>query len=290
MNNGIKNLSLPFPSFDETLPFLNQFILELVDGYRTEEIKSWDDLDERVKNFFTTERMKLTEKLVPGWIKMASYSDGITLTHVICVFLGVYMLPEFQALTSEQQQIAKWIVMFHDLDKFHIRGKKDTMHAFRSGVLTAQTLPILGFPITEQYNGLLGSWRELTLHANIESPSDIASIPDNQKLPEILMGIDQLFGRNAPASLITKTVLLHISLSVDPHYPTPAPLTDTEVKHFISPKLLPLLRVMMMGDNDGWSLFDTEIRKRQYEDAIEAFEKVRRLVANSYTDSVRVDF
>jgi len=290
MNNGIKNLSLPFPSFDETLPFLNQFILELVDGYRTEEIKSWDDLDERVKNFFTTERMKLTEKLVPGWIKMASYSDGITLTHVICVFLGVYMLPEFQALTSEQQQIAKWIVMFHDLDKFHIRGKKDTMHAFRSGVLTAQTLPILGFPITEQYNGLLGSWRELTLHANIESPSDIASIPDNQKLPEILMGIDQLFGRNAPASLITKAVLLHISLSVDPHYPTPAPLTDTEVKHFISPKLLPLLRVMMMGDNDGWSLFDTEIRKRQYEDAIEAFEKVRRLVANSYTDSVRVDF
>ena len=290
MNSGIKNPSITFPSFDETFPFLHQFILELIDGYRTEEIKSWDDLDERVKKFFTTQQMELTEKFVPGWIRMASYSDGITLTHVICAFLGVYMLSEFQALTSKQQQIAKWIVMFHDLDKIHIRGKKDTMHGFRSGVVTAQTLPFLGFPITEQYNVLLDSWRELTLHAYIERPSDIAPTPDNQKLPEILMGIDQLFGENTPASLITKTVLLHISLSVDPLYPTPAPLTDMEVKRFITPNLLPLLRVMMMGDNDGWSLFDTEIRERQYADTIEAFEKVKRLVANNHTDSVQVDF
>lgn len=290
MNNGTKNPSLSFPSFDATLPFLNQFILELVDAYRTEEIKSWEDLDERVKKFFTLQRMEQTEIFVPGWIKMASFSDGITLTHVTCVFLGVYMLTEFRALTAELQQIAKWIVMFHDLDKVPIRGKKDTMHGFRSGVLAVQIMPFLGFPITEQYNALLDSWSKLTLHAYIEHPGDTAPTPDNQKLPEILMGIDQLFGENAPASLITKTVLLHISLNVDPHYPTPAPLTDAEVKRFITPNLFPLLKVMMMGDNEGWSLFDPEIRKRQYEDTLKAFEKVQRLVFSNYTDSIRKDF
>jgi len=282
MNTGtIINSALLFPSFNGTFPFLNQFILDLVDAHRTGEIKSWDDLDERVKKIFTPERMEQTEKLVPGWIKMASYSDGITLTHVTCVFLGVYMLPEFQSLTPEQQQMAKWIVMFHDLDKFHIRGKRDTMHGFRSGILAAHTLPTLGFPITGKYHDLLGSWSELTLHASIERSRDTAPTPDNQKLPEILAGIDQLFGENTPASLITKTVLLHISLSIDPFYPTPAPLTDAEIKRFITPDLIPLLKVMMMGDNEGWSLFDPEVRKRQYKDTREAFEKVQGLITGN---------
>lgn len=284
MNNDTISPSLSFPSFNETLPFLNQFILELVDAYRKGEIKSWDDLDESVKKFFSPARMEKTEKLAPGWSKMASYTDGITLTHVTCVFLGVYMLPEFQALTLEQQQMAKWIVMFHDLDKFHIRGKKDTMHGFRSGVLAARILPTLGFPTTEKYHDLLGSWSELTLHAYIERPGDAAPIPDNQKLPEILAGIDQLFGKNTPASLITKVVLLHISLDVDPFYPTPAPLTEAEAKRFIAPDLFPLLKVMMLGDNEGWSLFDPEVRQRQYKGTLEAFEKVQKLIASNYTD------
>jgi hypothetical protein len=284
LNNDTINQSFSFPSFDGTLPFLDQFILELVDAYRRGEIKSWDDLDERVKKFFTPERMEQTEKLAPGWIKMASYSDGITLTHVTCVFLCVYMLAEFQALKPEQQQMAKWIVMFHDLDKFHIRAKKDTMHAFRSGILAAHTLPILGFPITEKYHDLLGPWSEVTLHAYIERPGDTTPSPDNQKLPEILTEIDYLFGENTPASLITKTVLLHISLSVDPLYPPPAPLTDAEIKRFITPDLFPLLKVMMLGDKDSWSLFDPEVRKRQYKDTREAFEKVQSLIASNYTD------
>lgn len=267
----------PFPSFDAQLPFLNQFILELVDAYQSGKLSSWDELDEKVKTFFTPERMEQTEALVPGWKKMASYSDGITLTHVMCVFLGVYMLPEFRDLTPEQQQIAKWIVLFHDLDKFHIRGKKDTMHAFRSGVLAAKELPAFGFPVTEKYDELINTWSELTFHAFIAQDNDAAPKPDNQKLPEILAGIDELFGKNAPAALITKVALLHISLNIDPLYPTPAPLTEDEIKRFITPNLFPLLKVMMLGDNEGWTLFEPEDHQRQAEyaaTAIQEFEKI----------------
>jgi len=267
------------PVFDEHLPFLNQFILELVDDYHAGNLNSWDELDEKVKNFFPVERMEQMESIVHGWKKMASYSDGITLTHVMCVFLGVHMMPEFQALTPEGQQMAKWIVLFHDVDKFHLSGKKDTKHAFRSGVLTANILPTFGFPVTEKYHELINSWSEYTFHAFIANNGDAAPKPDNQKLPEILTGIDQLFGEDAPATLITKTVLLHISLIVDPFYPTPAPLTEEEIKRYITPSLLPLLKVMMMGDNEGWALFEPEDRERQYKDAMAAFQEVEKIIA-----------
>ena len=279
---------LQFPDFDEQLPILNQFILGLVDAYQSGRLNSWDKLDEKVKAFFTPERMEQTETLVLGWKKMASYSGGITLTHVMCVFLGVYMMPEFQELTPEGQQIAKWIVLFHDLDKFHIHGKKDTMHAFNSGALTAKLLPKFGFPITGKYHELIDSWSKLTTHAFVASGDDSAPKPDNQKLPEILAGIDELFGKDTPAALITKVALLHISLNIDLFYPTPAPLTEDEVKHFITPNLFPLLKVMMLGDNEGWTLFYPEDRQRQSECAViafQGFEKIIGLTPNNMESS-----
>jgi hypothetical protein len=267
-----------FPSFDEQLSFLNQFIRQLVDEYCSEHLTSWNQLDEYVKAFFSPERMNQTEALVPGWKKMASYTEGITLTHVMCVFLGVYMLPEFQALTPEEQQMEKWIVLFHDLDKFHIRGKKDPMHAFRSGVLAAQILPLFGFRVTEKYHALIDAWSELTFNAYITRDGDTTPKPDNYKLPEILAGIDQLFGEDMPAALITKTALLHISINIDLFYPTPSPLTEDETKRFISPKLFPLLKVMMLGDNEGWTLFNPEVRNRQYEEATAVFQKIEQII------------
>ena len=273
------NAELGFPSFDERLPELNQFIVKLTKDYNGGNITSWDDLDERVKSFFTPEQMNEVECIAPGWKKMASYSDGITLTHVTCVSLGMFMLPEFQRLTHEQQQIAKWIILFHDIDKFHTKGIKDTMHAFRSGIVAAKDLSELGFPITDKYYELIDSWSGLTYNAFIEKGEDVAPKPDNQKLPEILTGINQLFGENNPAALIVKTVLLHISLNVDINYPTPSPLTAGEIQSYIDPILLPFLRVMMLSDNEGWSMFEPEVRLQQRNDTLESFVHVESVIS-----------
>jgi len=269
------------PSFDEQFPILNQFILELVDLYRIGDLNSWDELDKEVKAFFTPECMDAMEDLVPGWRKMASYSEGITLTHVMCVFLGVFMLPEFQTLTPAEQQIAKWFVLFHDLDKFHIRGKKDSMHAFNSAMKTANLLPRFGFIVTEQYPELIHSWSELTAQAYIAQAGDAAPKPDNHKLPEILMGIDQMYGENTPAALITRVVLFHISLNIDPEYPTPAQLTPQEIKRYITPDLFRLLKIMLLGDNEGWTLFDAESRQRQNKYAIAVLQEIESLIADN---------
>jgi hypothetical protein len=268
-----------FPSFDVEFKELNQFILLLVDEYNSGKIKSWDDLDKKVKAFYTPERMDAIESKASGWRKMASYSDGITVTHVTCAFLGMFMLPEFQTLSAEQQQLAKWIILFHDIDKFHIRGKKDTMHAFRSGVVAANIMPGIGFHVTNHYKELIHSWSKLASNAYTMENGNPSPKPDNSKLPEILSGIERLFGENTPACLIAKTTLLHISLNVDKNYPTPSPLTETETKQFINQDLFPLLRVMMLSDNEGWSLFDPEIRNQQNKDALEAFDKVKKMIS-----------
>ncbi|NTW12300.1 MAG: hypothetical protein HGA30_03205 [Anaerolineales bacterium] len=272
------NTQSDFPPFDTEFQELNQFILTLVKEYDSGKVKSWDDLDKNVKSFFTPERMDDFETKAPGWKKMASYSDGITLTHVTCVFLGLFMLPELKSLSETQQQLAKWIVLFHDIDKIHIRGVKDAMHAFRSGVVAADIMPKIGFPVTGQYDALIRSWSELTVNAFTLENGNSTPKPDNQKLPEILSGIEQLFGENTPATLIAKTVLLHISLSVDPFYPTPSPLTEDEIKRFINSDLFPLLRVMMLVDNEGWSLFNTEVRARQRKDTLKAFANIESLI------------
>ena len=268
-----------FPSFDPEFEELNWFILKLVDEYKNGKLTSWDELDERVDSFYTSERMDSIEAKVPGWKKMASYSDGITLSHVTCVFLGMFMLSEFKSLSEEQQQIAKWIVLLHDIDKIHIQGKKDPMHAFRSGAVAANILPKIGFPVTEKYDLLIHSWSEFTLNAFTMDEDNSVPKPDNHKLPEILEGIEQLFGENTPACLVVKVALLHISLNIDVHYPTPSPLTENETRQLISPDLWPLLKVMMLSDTEGWSLFDSEIREQRIRDAHAAFDRVEKLIS-----------
>ena len=273
------NKTHTFPAFDACFPELNQFLLELVGGYEAGRIRSWDGLDQQVKEYFTPAIMEQMEWQVPGWKKMASYTDGITLVHVMCVFLGMLLLPEFQGLTREQQQLAKWIVLFHDVDKVHIQGQKDSMHAFRSGVQAANLLPRFGFPTRPKYEERIGQWSKYAAGAFVLAEGHGTPKPDNRKLPGILIGIDNLFGKNTPAALITKTVLLHISPAIDPHYPTPAALTGNEIKRYIDPELFPLLRVMMFADNEGWSLFDPETRAQRRTDALRAFEKIEALIS-----------
>jgi hypothetical protein len=273
------NLKQDLPLFDAEFKELNQFILTLVEEYKSGRIKSWDTLDERVKDFFTPDRIDAIDTKAPGWKKMASYSDGITVTHVTCVFLGMFMLPEFQSLSQEQQQIAKWIILFHDIDKFHIRSKKDSMHAFHSAVIAARDLPALGFPTTNKYNELIDTWGEFTYNAFKDIGGGVPPKPDNEKLPEILSGINQLFGENSPAALIVKTTLLHISLNVDINYPTPSPLTVVEAERYIDPVLFPLLRVMMLSDNEGWSMFHSEARARQRNDTLRNFAHLESMIS-----------
>jgi hypothetical protein len=258
---------------------LNQFICTLVDEYIAGKINSWDDLEPRVHAFFTHEKMERMESCIPGWQKMSSYNNGITLVHVMCVFLGLFMLPEYTGMTPHQQDLMNWAVLFHDVEKVVEQGKRDPKHGFRSAVTAAQRLPTLGFTTTPEYNDLVGSWSEFTYSAVVLPEGSSEPVQDNRKLPEILAGIDTLFGPGSFAALIVKTVLFHVSINVVRDWPQAAPLSMDEIAHFVDKDLIRLLRAMMLADNEGWDIFYPESRARQRAETLDAFERIANRIS-----------
>lgn len=267
------------PTFDSHLAELNQFIFDLAKEYRAGELKTWGDLDERVGAFFTPVHMEVIESVVPGWHRMSSYSDGVTRTHVIGAFLGLVLLPEFQSLALEQQELVKWMVLFHDVEKEIRDGQRDPAHGFRSAVTAARQLPRLGFPATAEYDDLIDSWSKFTCSAVKASTSRPELIQDNDKLPQILAGIERMFGADAPAGLIVKGVLLHMSIDVLRDWRQTAPLTNEEIKRYVTNDLMPLLKVLMLADNDGWVLFYPQ-REQQRSETLETFQRITGMIPN----------
>lgn len=266
------------PSFDVLLADLDQFVLELVEKYKSGKIKSWEDLEEKVKAFFTPERIDQTSLVIPHWRKMASYADGLTLVHVICVFLGLYMLPEFLSLTEKQQEMMKWVILFHDVEKQIPDNKRDNLHAFRSAVGAAHTFPKLGFPTTSDYDLLIDEWSEFTLSAKLLPENSSDYIQDNSKLSVIVNGIERMYGHDTPATLIIKTILFHLSVDMD-FWPPTTPLTDIEMKEYFDKDLTLLLKLMHLADGEGWLIFDLENRELGRNDTLRSFERVERLIS-----------
>jgi hypothetical protein len=261
------------PNFDETFSSLHQFVLNLVEQHRLGKIHSWDDLEPQVNAYFTSEKMDEMESLVPHWCKMASYAEGRTLVHVMCVFLGLYEMPEFLVMSAEQQQTMKWVILFHDVEKEIPDGKRDHAHAFRSTVGAARTLPMLGFPVSPDYISIIDEWDSYTRSALTRLENSTEIIQDNRKLPQIIDGINRMFGKNTPAALILKTILLHLAIDMD-FWPPPSPLTDEEVIRYVNSELVPLLLVMHLGDNEGWEMFSPDTREYARADTLRAFEKI----------------
>jgi hypothetical protein len=194
--------------------------------------------------------------------------------------MGLYMLPEFVDMSERQQQMMKWIILFHDVEKEPQHGKRDHPHAFRSTVGAAQALPRLGFPTTSEYESRIVQWGQFTRSAVRFSQNPGAYVQDNRKLPAILDGIEQMFGRNTPAALILKTILFHLAVYLD-FWPPPAPLTEDEMKQYFDKELLPLLEVMHLADGEGWQMFDPETRQSVREGTLKTFDGVESLLSGS---------
>ena len=70
-----------------------------------------------------------------------------------------------------------------------------------------------------------------------------------------------------------------MSINVVDDWPQAAPLTAEEVKRYIKKDMIPLLKVMMLADNEGWSLFYPEDRLKQRDETLKAFEKVDNIIS-----------
>jgi hypothetical protein len=273
-------MQAPIPYLEDRLPDLFGFVRTLARQIDAGALQDGDALLLRLRDFYTADRMQAIEAVAPGWQEMAAYADRATLHHVTQVLIALQLLPEFRQASRQQQGLMGWIVLYHDLGKQVIGGQRDALHAFRSATMAVRTLPDVGFSTTEAYPAGLEPWTELVLGASVAAADGKGLIPDNRALPEILQGLDQLFGAESAASLIVQAVLLHQSLNVVPEWPNPCSLSDAEVPLCIRPALLPLLETMMLVDSDAWQLFDASSKARFRQSTLAVFASVRQQVGS----------
>lgn len=265
---------MSFPEMAALLPELMQFSAQLATALERGEIDGWPDFSQRVRAFFTLEMMAEVERYVPGWGAMAAHSNQQTLIHVTSVLTALRLLPEYQQAAAQQQALMAWVVLWHDIAKVPRPGKHDYVHGFRSAAQAGRGLAQTGFSLVERDEKILADWCALTHDAVIYDEDLQEWIQDNRRLSEIVAGIDRLFGAHTPAGWIIRAVLLHISLVTDPDYPIPAPLRDAELRRFMGAEALPLLKMMLLVDADGWMMFDTQEQTRIRRETLDVFARI----------------
>ena len=267
---------LSHPPIESHLPQLMEFVSKLAQEYQAGKITSWDTMQKEVFAFFTPEMMEKVENIVPGWGKTVSYSNGLTLLHTTTALTALLLCPEFKSATPSQQSLMKWVVLLHDIGKEANPKRRDLTHSFRSAALTGEILPRLGFSTTSEYDEHIKDWVTLTKTAIIKNSETGREVQDNQKLPQILAGIENIFGFNTPAALIIKTILFHASITAVKEWPKGAPLTEIEIDKYFDDELLFLIKIMALADSASWSFFNLPRKESYREEVLETYRRIKR--------------
>jgi len=272
-------MSATIPQLPSQLPDLHEFVTATAGQIEAGALQDGDALVRRCRDFYTADRMRAIEVVAPGWQAMAAQAEGATLNHITQAMIAAQLLPEYRQGSRDLRTLLEWTVLYHDLGKQVIAGQRDSLHAFRSGTMAVRALPTVGFPTGDAYAATLDNWTRLVLGASVPAPDGKGRIQDNRALPEILQGIDAMFGAESPAALIVQAVMLHQSLNVVPEWPNPGSLDEAEIPRCIRPPLLPLLEAMMLVDSDAWQLFDPPSKAKFRHSTLAVFATVRSLVA-----------
>jgi hypothetical protein len=266
------------PRLEDQVPELSGFVRASARQIEAGELRDGHELGLRIRDFYTADRMDALEQVAPGWRDMAAYADGATLHHVMQALIVLQLLPEYRRASPSLRALMEWTELYHDLGKQVISGQRDALHAFRGATMVARTLPKVGFRAANAHAAEIEPWTRLVLSAAVAAPDGKGLVQDNRALPEILDGVERLFGAGSAAALIVEAILLHHSLNVVPEWPNPASLTEAEIPSCIRPSLLPLLECVMLVDSDAWQLFDAASRKKFRGSTLDVFAAVRRRV------------
>lgn len=267
------------------LPQLASFIQHIKAEYDAGRFAGWAAFSQAVHAWYTPEHLRAIDQVVMGWEKMASYHDQQTLVHVTAAWVMLLGLPEYHALSDDDQNLAVWSVLYYAVDKIPHETEPDLTYAFRSAAMCGAGM--MGLEWVDAVEPLrLYMWHGTLTNARMFSPMHREYIQDNSKLSDIMEGVDDLFdGRDSPAGAIICTVMLHMSIAVTDAWSFAAPLSDDEIVHYISPRLFPLLQVLILADNLAQWLFDIDRQATEQQVLRQSLVHVKTLIDNFVVSS-----
>ena len=260
-------------SLRAVLPGLALFFEDLDANVRAGAIGSTEQVIERCRRFYTTERMAEIEAVLPGWSHMASFADGKTLWHVNVAMVALLQLDEYRSMSPSRRTVQEWVVLLHDIAKEPVDGR-DYTHPFRSAAQVGRILPRVGFPVTSAYPSEFDAWFELTDAAKRLDLERGFEIGDHAKLPGILDGAQRIFAE--PTRTAVVAIALHQSITSLAAWPVKAPLADDEVAAYVDDDVLPVLLALTLADSGGWNLFDPAKLAAMYEETRAVFRDLPR--------------
>lgn len=268
-----------FPRIEQCLPELMTFIGNLSREIELCNTVTVSKAQESIIAFFDTEQLQKLQATTPDWSELIAHDQGKTLTHVMLAMASLSFHTEFEESSPEEQNIIRWALLFHDIAK-RSEFERDLTHAFRSAVVLARSLPSIGLEVPASYFQNFHGWAELTLGATLQPPDSDRVVQDNQRLPEILAGLEVMLENHTAARMVIKLVLLHHSINILQDWPQASALTDTQVLQLFDAQLLQLIRIMVLADNDGWELFNAHNCTRYREETRSVFRHLQTLVTS----------
>ena len=270
---------MAFPRIEQRLPELMAFIGDLSTAIDLRDTETLGKAEGSITSFFDLEQQQKLEAIAPGWSALIAHDQSKTLTHVMLAMASLRFYPEFEKSSPEEQNIVRWALLFHDIAK-RSEAERDLTHAFRSAVALCRSLSLIGVDLPASYFQNLHSWAELTLNATTRQTGSNQLIQNNQRIPEILAGLDMMLEGHAAARTAIKLVLLHHSINHLHDWPQASALTDDQVRHLFDDRLLQLIRIMMLADNDGWELFNANNCTRYREETRTVFRHLHTLISS----------
>ena len=206
------------------------------------------------------------------WSHLNQVDEGLVCSHTFAALATVYSLPCFKSLDSHDQNIIIYGLLFHDIAK---RGPpqiqtKDPVHPFTSAAKALRIFNNLGWVVNP---GIVNEAADFIHNASFFH--QWGNFMDNRKLPQIyrylLYATGLLETLSTPYqtySHLTKDlqkeslfifeilaiILFHQSIDFNPEFPNFTPLKDLEVTKYLSPRLLDLLAVLVIGDSGSYYL------------------------------------
>ncbi len=194
----------------------------------------------RLTNAFMDPLHPEIERTIPRWKWLRRQNFQATCRHVIRMADCMVRFPGFGELGAEDRNLLMWYVFLHDLGKRGSKSKRkdprDPFHPFGSAAAIVELL-MFWFDtekLSPEKHKILLTLKSAIETAFVWNKDWGIEFPDNSKLPTIFSLLRQVLPDDNMWSIMIRLTLLHQGVTVKPSAPAFSPLTDAEMRLYLT--------------------------------------------------------
>lgn len=257
-----KPISSVFPSLLGTLYNARAYILSIHTDEENKIIESnrqkvvWT----RIYSEMARAECEIMQECGAEWTELSSNDNNYFCRHTFAALTALLVDKDYERMDLHDRNLLLWALLFHDIAK---KGSptiygRDPFHPFSSTSKTLEIFVRFGWVKSGPHIAAL-----VELINSAYTLENGSKLMDNSKLPEIFQGILQATELNFSTTSaheprfafeVLILILFHQSLDINPIFPNPVYLKNSEILTYLSPRLVFLLFVLHKADHNSYNL------------------------------------